>query len=83
MQMISGSDPIFEPKPLTTIHFEEESLEVDLIASEDNLIKDLFQRFSTNKGDSNSNSTNTISDSSDAPPSRSEIEIHNVNLDCT
>ena len=42
MQLISGPDPIFEPKPLTAIRYGEESLEVDLVALEVDLIEDLL-----------------------------------------
>ena len=50
------------------------------MASEDDQIEDLFKRFSANRGDNNnnSNSTSTKCDSSDGPPNRSEIEIHNI-----
>ena len=77
--MISGLGPILEPKPLITIRSGEDSLEVDLMASEVDLIEDLFKRFSSTRGDNNSNrnSTSIKSDSSDGPPNRSKIEIHN------
>ena len=83
MQWISGPGPIFEPKPLTAIHSGKESLEVDLMASKDDLIEDLFRRFSTNIEDnySNSNFTNTKSSSSDGPSNSIEIEIGNIDLD--
>ena len=81
MQMISSPGPIFEPKPLTAIRSSEESLEVDLMALEDDLIEDLFRRFNTNRVDSNSNSTNTKSSSSDGPSNSSEIEILNIDSD--
>ena len=77
--MISGPSPIFEVKPLIVIHYGEESLVVDLMASEDDLIEDIFKRFISNKEDSNSNYTNKKSDSNDVLSSRSESEIYNIN----
>ena len=77
--MISGPSPIFEVKPLIVICSGEESLAVDLMASEDDLIEDIFKRFISNKGDSNSNYTNKKSDSNDVLSSWSASEIYNIN----
>ena len=81
---MSSLGPIFEAKPLIVILSGEEILIVYLMTFEDNLIQDLFRRFSSYKENRNNNSNNMKCDnanSNDVVSSRSETEIYDIDSD--
>ena len=68
---------LFEAKPLTTVPFGEKTLIVDLMASEDDLIQDLFRIFDANKKSRNIDSNSTKS-SNYVFSNKSEVEIYDI-----